>query len=77
MTLQSFKDLVGVASVEFAKSTKSDRLVAVNLPGTFSLVTTKDFDPTEDFRVYDNPEGEEGRDYVLSNKLGPSVVLSL
>ena len=77
MTLEEFKAQKGIDQLNFFKSNTegSNRLCAH--VGDVSLITTESFDKDGEIRVYDNPSGVEGKDYILSNTVQKDAVMVL
>ena len=75
MNLSEFKSQHKIQSLDFFKSKSSNRLCAYH--GELSLVTTEDFDKDKEMRVYDNPNGVEGKDFILSNTVKKDAVMTL
>ena len=75
MNLQEFKSAHNISQLDFYKSKSSDRLCAYH--GELSLVTTESFDASKEMRVYDNPGGIEGKDFILSNTVKKDEVMTL
>lgn len=77
MNLEEFKAQKGIENLPFHQSTTegSNRLCAY--VGDISIITTEEFDKDGDMRVYDNPKGVEGRDYILSNTVQKDAVMVL
>jgi hypothetical protein len=65
MKLEDFKAQNGIDKLNFYKSKQSSRLVASH--GDITIVTTESFDPNGAKMVYDNPNAENGKGFVLSN----------
>ena len=66
MTLAEFKAAHNISTLNFYKSTKSNRYVA-GFGQDLLLITTEDFNHKAPCFVYDNPGDADGKSWILSN----------
>ena len=65
MKLSELKANLGVAEIKLFQSTKSSRLVGS--VGNTTIITTEEFDASEDIQVYTHPT--EANIFILSNTI--------